>query len=594
MMRGVCEGDQVLSDIVGEQLEHEGPLLRQIIELLPVGLTLRSQDGRFILCNAAATPHVSSSERTITSPAGNLLPVRSGATRAAHEIVPLGEISRVEETAADGTAERTLWTSQRSVRINDETVVLSASIDITERKSIERELERLAYLDAMTGLPNRTSIELHINDLLHRSRDGDRFAVAFIDLDNFKHVNDYYGHAIGDALLIEVAKRLSAVIRASDTPARISGDEFVLVLEPVEGLHDLSSLVNRILQDIKRPFYIDNFEIFASASVGVSLFPEHGRSYDALRRNADYAMYRAKSGTKGSAAVFDTDMSKELSARMALEQRLRLAIHDRQFRCAFQPKVDIASDRVVGFEALVRLRDEAGVIDMPGTFIALAVELGLIDPITHFVLKASDAAFDQLDDAFGTHTTISINIAAKQASDQHFMDSFVQALKETGRAERYMIEVTEEALVAANAFQANILPVLRQMGVGISIDDFGTGYSSLSRFAEISADEIKIDRSFITAIHRRPQNQSILKAIETLSHSVGMKMVAEGVESSEELEFLRTATKIEIAQGYYFAKPFFIDDTAVAHRAVTDTRTVQVARPAWEMSRACVANSRAW
>jgi cyclic di-GMP phosphodiesterase Gmr len=583
-----------LSDIVSEPFGHEGPLLRQIIELLPVGLTLRSQDGRLILCNAAATPNVGSTERTITGHDGNLLPMRSGATRRAHDIVPLGEISRVEETAADGTAERTLWTSQRSVRINDETVVLSASVDITERKSIERELERLAYLDQLTGLPNRTSIELHINDLLHRSREDDRFAVAFVDLDNFKHVNDYYGHAIGDALLIEVAKRLSAVLRASDTPARISGDEFVLVLEPVESLHELSSLVNRVLQNIKRPFYIDNFEIFASASVGVSLFPEHGGSYDALRRNADYAMYRAKSGTKGCAAVFDTDMSKELSARMALEQRLRLAIHDRQFRCAFQPKVDIATDQVIGFEALVRLRDEAGVIDMPGSFIALAVELGLIDPITHFVLKASDAAFDQLDNAFGAHTTISINIAAKQASDRHFMDSFVEALKDTGRAERYMIEVTEEAFVAADAFQTRILPVLRGMGVGISIDDFGTGYSSLSRFAEISADEIKIDRSFITAIHRRPQNQSILKAIETLSHSVGMRMVAEGVETSEELEFLRTATKIEIAQGYYFARPFFIDDMGVVHRAVTNTRAVQVARPAWDMPRACAANSRAW
>jgi predicted signal transduction protein with EAL and GGDEF domain len=384
------------------------------------------------------------------------------------------------------------------------------------------------------------------------------------------------------------------VLRASDTPARISGDEFVLVLEPVGSLHQLSSLVDRILKEIKRPFYIDNFEIFTSASVGVSLFPEHGRSYDALRRNADYAMYRAKSGTKGRAAVFDTDMSKELSARMALEQRLRLAIHDRQFRCAFQPKVEMASGEVVGFEALVRLCDEAGVIDMPGNFIALAVELGLIDPITHFVLKAADAAIDQLDDAFGSGTSVSINIAAKQASDQQFMESFIEALKETGRAERYMIEVTEEAFVAPDAFQTNMLPVLRGMGVGISIDDFGTGYSSLSRFTEITADEIKIDRSFITAVHRRPQNQSILKAIETLSHSLGMKMVAEGVETIEELEYLRSATNIEIAQGYYFAKPFFIDAMAVTHRSTASTRAVQVARPTWDMSRACVANSRAW
>jgi cyclic di-GMP phosphodiesterase Gmr len=552
-----------LPEVTTELLEHD--LLRQIIELFPVGLTVRSQDGRLILGNAAAT----------TNAIGSAAPAFA------------------EETVPDGGAERTLWTSQRSVRIGGDTLVLSASLDITERKRVERELARLAYLDGLTGLPNRTSIEQHMDDLLRRSGDDDRFAMAFIDLDNFKHVNDYYGHAIGDALLIEVAQRLAAAVRASDIPARISGDEFVIVLEPVGDLADLASLVDRLLEEIKRPFYIDNFEIFASASIGVSLFPEHGRSYDALRRSADYAMYRAKSGTKGSAAVFDTGMSQELSARMALEQRLRLAIHDRQFRCAFQPKVDIASNQVVGFEALVRLQDEAGVIDMPGSFIALAVELGLIDPIAHFVLEAADAAFDQLDGAFGTPTSVSINLAAKQASDQAFMGSFIEALKNTGRAERFMIEVTEDAFVATNAFQTEILPALRGLGVAISIDDFGTGYSSLSTLADITADEIKIDRSFITAIHRRPRNQSILKAIESLSHALGMAIVAEGVESSEELEYIRAATRIGVAQGYYFAKPFFLDDPAIAGRAMTNGRAVAIARSAWDAPRARVARSRA-
>jgi len=360
--------------------------------------------------------------------------------------------------------------------------------------------------------------------------------------------------------------------------ARISGDEFVLILDPLESDEQLQAGINDLLQQLKQPFHIEGFEIFTSASIGVSVYPEHGEHYEALRRNADSAMYRVKSGAKGGAAFFDHQIGQAAAVRMELEQRLRLAIRDRRFCCAFQPKVDIRTQEVSGVEALIRMRDEEGVIQAPSEFVGLAVELGLIDDITHLVLTESMKALDQFDDAFGSATTISINVAAKQAGDVNFMQEFADALKSTNCPERFMVEVTEDAFLAKNHFQTEVLPMLRELGVRVSIDDFGTGFSSLSALADITADEIKIDRSFITAVHERPRSQSVLKAIESLSHALGMTVVAEGVETFEELAYLQAATRIQYGQGYYFARPFLLEDFAPSMRASGDARAVPIAR----------------
>jgi EAL domain-containing protein (putative c-di-GMP-specific phosphodiesterase class I) len=263
---------------------------------------------------------------------------------------------------------------------------------------------------------------------------------------------------------------------------------------------------------------------------------------------------------------------------MELEQRLRLAIRDRRFCCAFQPKVDIRTQEVVGFETLVRWRDDDGEIHPPSTFIGLAIELGLIDPITHFVLAEALKSVERLDEAFGAGTTISVNVAAKQANDLQFMCSFAQALGQCDCPERIMIELTEEAFVAKSQFQMEVLPLLREMGVRVSIDDFGTGYSSLGVLADITADEIKVDRSFVTAIHERPRSQSVLRTIDSLGHSLGMTIVAEGIETYEELAYLQAATQIRYAQGYYFSKPFFLEDAAAVKRASFYERIGEPAR----------------
>jgi cyclic di-GMP phosphodiesterase Gmr len=281
-----------------------------------------------------------------------------------------------------------------------------------------------------------------------------RAALAFLDIDNFKHINDYYGHGIGDALLVEVAKRLGLDLRESDMLSRISGDEFLLLLDPIQSEHEVVEFIHYILQRVRAPFFIDGSEIFASTSIGVSLYPEHGRSYEELRQNADIAMYRVKNEGKGAAAFFDSSMEREALARMKIEQSLRLAILEKRFCCAFQTKVDIRTREIKGIEALVRLRDDEGIIQAPGTFINLAVELGLIDELTHLVLAEIVKSIDLINETFGHDTIISINVAAKQAGNPEFMHPFAQALEATGYPKRFMIEVTEDAFVTKTISRA--------------------------------------------------------------------------------------------------------------------------------------------
>jgi diguanylate cyclase (GGDEF)-like protein len=473
-------------------------------------------------------------------------------------------------------------------KMQSELTLLRSGVDALRASASD--LARRAYSDELTGLANRARIQERVDDIL-RAGAAPSFALAFIDLDNFKHINDYYNHAVGDALLVRVARRIAELVRETDVLARISGDEFLLLIHPVDGDDHVRSVVENLLETLKQPFHVEGFEIFTSASIGVSTHPEHGRSYEELRRNADSAMYRAKSGAKGAAAFYDAAVGQAISARMELEQRLRLAIRDRRFSCAFQPKVDIRNQEVVGFETLVRWRDHDGEIHSPHAFIGLATELGVIDPITHFVLAEAIKSIDLLDDAFGAGKAIAVNVAARQAGDPRFMRSFVDALEASGYADRFIVEVTEDAFIATNQFQMHVLPMLRNVGARVSIDDFGTGYSSLSVLADITADEIKIDRSFITDVHRRPRSQSI-KAIESVSCALGMSVVAEGVESFEDLAYLLGATRIRLAQGYHFAKPFFLEEIVKTSGARGDERVIAMERR-WPERRPAAARAAA-
>jgi cyclic di-GMP phosphodiesterase Gmr len=553
-----------------EQLQHSeqvakrnADLLNEVVNVLPVGVTVQDEHGTLLLVNdvaAAAYGHPAARLRGTTPfdlPGGK---GSAQAQREQHLKRTHGAGSQnLERTVEIGADTHTLLTTYKPVRIFDEALLLTAWLDITDRKTFENELSRRAFHDQLTGLPNRALMAEIVESALRAQRRAGMFALAFIDLDNFKQVNDYYSHAHGDALLCAVAERVQRNVRPGDTLARISGDEFLLLFNPIEGELDLPPLIERIVESLKQPFTIEGVEILTSASVGASVYPLHGDSYETLRRCADSAMYRAKRDRKGSVSYFNAGMGEALTARMALEQRLRAAVRDRSFKAAFQPKVCLKSGATVGFEALVRWVEADGKVHMPGCFIELAGELGLLDEITTFVLEDVERGLPQLAARYGPDISVSLNIAAKQAGDAIFMASFARQVDQAGIGARLIVELTEDAFVAAERFQREVLPELRRLGVRVSIDDFGTGYSSLATLADLTADEVKVDRAFITAIHQRVRSQGILKAIESLCSALEVSVVAEGVECEEELAYLREHTSIQLGQGYYFAKPKFIE-----------------------------------
>ncbi len=586
-MASILARGAVLADAAEENSRAAQPalqdlhLLKVILDHLPISLTVQDSNGKFVLANASAAADLAVSVENLlgSSPADFLTPQEAISRREwERSVVAGGKTLMTETRVSDFEGERILLTSHTPVSITNNTLLISSSVDITKHKEVERRLTERVHIDKLTGLPDRVRIAEY-TDAIINSTHPRAFALAFIDLDNFKHVNDYYSHAIGDALLIKIAERIKAGLRPGDMLARISGDEFVLLLGGYDSKESVTPAIEQLLAEIKKPFYLEGFEIFSSCSIGVSFYPAHGRDYETLRRNADGAMYGAKTRAKGQAMYFDDVLGQAIVARMEAEQRLRLAIRDHRFVCAFQPKVDIHTQEVVGFETLVRWRDSDGEIHPPGQFISLAIELGLINPITNFVLKETIAAIERLDAAFGPGTSVSINVGAKQASDLAFMSAFAQTIGESGYGERLILELTEDAIIDNGVFQTAVLPGLRQYGVRISIDDFGTGYSSLSALADITADEIKIDRSFITRIHERPRSQSVLKAIESLARSLQMSIVAEGVETREELMYLQTASSIRLAQGFYFSKPIFLDEVRPTARFGERTQESRVSTP---------------
>lgn len=544
-------------------VSHRRSLLEAVIQQLPVGVAVHDGHGRCILANAAVRAHAP--ELLQDHAAGGAPGVPNGPTTLR-------------------LAGREFEVHVRDLDAGEEACRVTTAVDVTQHHAVQRELIERAYLDALTGLPNRTLFEQSIEELIADIPGARRFALAFLDLDNFKHINDYYSHAAGDALLTKVAERIRGLIGSTDMLARVGGDEFVLLLNPVESADVACALVTDVAERLKQPFFIDGHEVFISASIGLSLYPDHGRTYEVLRRRADSAMYRVKGGVKGGVSLFEENMARAATERMAIEQRLRLAIRDRCFCCAFQPKVDLRTGVIHGVEVLLRWRDEEGVIQAPGAFIGLAIELGLINEITLHVLTEVVRTLPEFDEIFGREVTISLNIAAKQACDVTFMDAFCTALAATGCAERFILELTEEAFFTKGCFQREVLPRIRAVGARVSIDDFGVGYSSLAALAEITADELKIDRSFITDIHRRPRSQIVLRAIESLGSALGMSIIAEGVETYEEVAYLQAATQIRYAQGYYFAKPLLLEqarDELPRHSSQpSDAITHSVARAA--------------
>ncbi len=432
--------------------------------------------------------------------------------------------------------------------------------DITELKEAERQIYHQAFHDTLTGLPNRALFMEHLNMALKRAkrRDDYFFAVLYLDIDRFKLVNDSLGHSVGDRLIRAFASRIQESLRDLDILARFGGDEFVILLEDIENSEYASGVADRLQQELKRPFMIENKEVFAPASFGVVL---NTRDYDDpedIIRDADAAMYHAKENGKAQYKIFDKTLHKKALHLLERETDLRKAVNRDEFENHYQPIVDLQSASLVGFEALIRWNHpELGLI-YPGSFISIAEETGLIIPITKLIARQACEDLcrwqNQLRDEL--KLTMNINLSSKHFLSPTLLEDIKEILKQTGMPpDQLKLEITETALMEDADETIRLVHRLKDMGLHLVIDDFGTGYSSLSYLQRLPIDTLKVDRSFVSRIQAEPDgNRNIVEAIISLAHRLKMMVVAEGVETEEQFAIL-LEMNCQFGQGYLFSKP---------------------------------------
>jgi diguanylate cyclase (GGDEF)-like protein len=432
-----------------------------------------------------------------------------------------------------------------------------------ERKTMEsaalamaRQMAHSAEHDFLTGLPNRMLLNDRIGQAIALARrHTKKVAVLFLDLDGFKHINDSLGHPVGDKLLQSVAKRLVACIRGSDSVSRQGGDEFVVLLLDLEHAEDAAVTARRMLEAVALPHSVDHHDLHVTASIGVSVYPDDGLDADTLIKNADTAMYQAKENGRRSFQFFKPAMNVRAVERQFIEEGLRRALERGELALYYQPKVNLTTGAIAGVEALLRWTHPTRGPIAPTQFIPVAEECGLIVPIGRWVLReACTQAWTWIKAALPV-TTMSVNVSAMEFRDKNFLDGVFAILLETGFDPSLLqLELTESVLMKSVESTASILQNLRKRGVQVAIDDFGTGYSSLSYLRKFPVDALKIDQSFVRQISTPGDDTTIVKAVIGMARSLRLRVIAEGVETLEEVAFLR-AYRCEEAQGYYFSRP---------------------------------------
>ncbi|MCL1471549.1 GGDEF domain-containing response regulator [Argonema antarcticum] len=431
--------------------------------------------------------------------------------------------------------------------------------DMTERREAKEKLRYQAFHDALTGLPNRALFLERLDRAFKRAkRHHDYlFAVLFLDVDRFKIINDSFGHAIGDRLLIAIAQRLENSLRSADTVARLGGDEFAILLEDIENINDACRAADRILSELSSPFNIDVYETFTNASIGIVCSLSNYEQAEDLIRDADIAMYRAKSLGKGRYQVFDTAMHLQVITLSHLENDLRRAIDRCEFQVYYQPIVSLATNKIVGFEALVRWQHPQRGLIAPGEFIPLAQETGAIVQIDFWVMRSAclQTRLWQQQIPTSSALTISVNLCSKHFAQSNLIEQIDRVLQDTGLdASSLKLEITESAIIENAESAAATLSQLRALGIQLSIDDFGTGYSSLSYLHRFPVNTLKIDRSFINNMGEDRESSEIVRTIVMLAHNLGIDVIAEGIETRQQLVKLREL-QCEYGQGYLFSRP---------------------------------------
>ncbi|HML77799.1 putative bifunctional diguanylate cyclase/phosphodiesterase [Geobacter sulfurreducens] len=536
--------------------------LQVLIDSIPHPIFYKDADRRYIGCNAALESFIGRTREEIIGKTVFDIGAEGRARicdAVDRKLLATGGVESYDSTMVhtDGSI-RDIIFSKTVFGNTDGSIggIVGTILDITERKRAEEAIQQLAYFDALTGLPNRTLLRDRISQLLSQARrEGGGFGVLHLDVDRFKGVNDSLGHACGDVLLSTVAGRIASSVRESDTVARLGSDEFVVILPGVGHEEDVVAVVRKIVEELNRPIVIQGNDIFCTASIGIAIYPTDGSSADALLKNADMAMHKAKEFGGDGYQFYSSELNHRAMERLTLETSLRRALERREFLLHYQPLLGIGSGRIVGVEALLRWDSpELGMVS-PARFIPLAEETGLIVPIGEWVLRSACEQLRALHELGYTELRVSVNVSARQFRHDGFCAMVAAVLATVGLDPRYLeLELTESVIMERSETAKGILRKLKQMGVSLAIDDFGTGYSSLSYLKHFPIDRLKIDRTFVKEVTVDQDNAAIAEAIVALAHVLNLDVVAEGVETAEQLAFL-AALRCDVVQGYHIARP---------------------------------------
>ncbi|PTR17221.1 PAS domain S-box-containing protein/diguanylate cyclase (GGDEF)-like protein [Nitrosospira sp. Nsp2] len=433
--------------------------------------------------------------------------------------------------------------------------------DITQRKEAQERIEHLAHYDPLTGLPNRALLADRIKiAIAHADRYSHRLALLFVDLDRFKLVNDSLGHEIGDKLLKVVAERLQSSVRQIDTISRVGGDEFIVLLGQIDSPEDAARVARKIITALSQPHEIEEHELLVSASIGISIYPDSAKDASGLMRNADSSMYCAKEAGRNRYQFYSVELTSRATERLSLERDLRGAVERNEIFAVYQPQIELLTRRVIGAEALMRWRHPKRGFVPPASFIPVAEDTGLILPLGEHVLRESCLQARQWRAHCGTDLGVAVNVSAVQFRQEDFIDVVLRVLEETGlAAERLELEVTESVVMQGVESVIQKMRILNAQGIKVAIDDFGTGYSSLSYLRQFVADRLKIDQSFVRDLPEDPDAEAIVRAIVAMGRSLGLRVIAEGVETEAQARFLQ-GIECDEGQGYLYAKPMVVNE----------------------------------
>jgi len=554
--------------LVEEALKESESRHRAVIENAAEGMVIHDASGRIVSTNSSAERLLRRSRHDLVgkNPAElDLDAVREDGTPWPVELRPVSVTLQTGKPQSDvvmghrGSDGSIVWLSMNVRALGGrEEGPASAGVavsftDITERRNFEERLTYLAQNDTLTGLPNRALLHDRLGQALTRAtRRGMRVGVMLIDLDRFKEINDSLGHSAGDMVLKEVALRIRRALRDSDTVARLGGDEFCVVLEDCEGRDKVSIAATKLRQVLEEPVVAEGKEMLTGASIGLAVYPEDGGSIEDLIKHADIAMYDAKRDGGNAFRFYDQELHAQPADRVGLGTALRRAAERNELVLHYQPQIDIDSGRPVGVEALLRWRHaELGMLS-PGQFIHIAEETGAIVPIGEWVLKTACAEAKAWQQAGLPHLNLAVNLSARQFRDSQLAGKVAATLAATGLAPQFLeLEITESVIMGETGHTINVLTQLTDLGVRVSIDDFGTGYSSLAYLKRFPVHKLKIDRSFVRDIHSDRDDAAIVQAIITLAKTLDLGVLAEGVETSDQLAFLENLG-CDQYQGFYF------------------------------------------